>query len=60
MFGMATPIAMQRIISEAWMALFIATVTSPTTPRISMKANSARYISTPGIIGMTLGIDRQW
>lgn len=38
------------------MALFMPTVTSPTTPCISMKAKRARYISTPGIIGMTLGM----
>ena len=56
MFGIATPRAMQTIASEALMALFMPTVTSPTTPCISMKAKRARYISTPGTIGMTLGM----
>lgn len=42
------------------MALFIATVTSPITPCILMKANRALYISTPGIMGMTLGMLRHW
>lgn len=40
--------------------LFIPTVTSPTTPCMSMKANRARYINTPGTIGITLGMVMHW
>ena len=57
---MATPMAMQRIISDALMPLCMAMVSSPTTPCISISAKRALYMSTPGTIGMTLGIDRQW
>ena len=60
MFGIATPMAIQMMMNEARIPLFIATVTSPTTPCILMMANSARYISTPGIIGITLGMLKQW
>ena len=56
MLGTATPNAMQRIINEALIPLDTATVTSPTTPCILMSATSARYINTPGIIGMTEGM----
>lgn len=45
-----------RIINEALIPLDTATVTSPTTPCILMSATSARYINTPGIIGMTEGM----
>lgn len=34
--------------SDALIILFMPTVTSPTTPCISMKAKRARYIKTPG------------
>ena len=40
------------------MKLCMPTVTSPTMPCISTKANNALYINTPGTIGITLGMDK--
>lgn len=57
-WGKATPKAIQRITKEALMRLFKPKSTWSTEPSISMKAKSARYINTPGTMGMTLGIER--
>ena len=57
---MVTPMAIHRIMSEAFTALENASVNSPTTPCISMSAKRARYINTPGTIGMTLGMAIHW
>ena len=43
--GMATPRAMQMMASEALIRLFIPTVTSPTTPCMSMKERYRRCFS---------------
>lgn|GEM_PF-6117843 len=56
MFGTATPSEIQRMMSAELIPLKNAFVTSPTTPCRFINASNERYMSTPGIIGMTDGI----
>ena len=55
-FGIATPKAIHTRTNDPLIALNMANVTSPTTPCISIKPYRARYINTPGTIGITAGI----
>ena len=57
---MATPRAMHIVTIDALTPLCTASVTSPTMPCICIKANRKRYINTPGTMGITLGMARQW
>ena len=60
MFGMATPSEMQRMMRAELMPLDTACVTSPMTPCMLMRPSRPRYISTPGIMGMTDGMVSTW